>query len=341
MTVLINGIDIDIINVQKNDIKNAIINNEPIEEKLHVIIVISNPCQFARRYILAREFIERMKNEKDVILYIVELAYNDQEFYITNKNNKRHLQLKAEIPLWHKENMINIGVQKLLPKNWKAFAWIDADIDFENPEWAMDTLKILNGSKDIVQLFSHAVDMDMNEDAMSIFASFGYQYIKNRAYTRHNILKMWHPGYAWACTKKAYNKMNGIYENSILGSGDHNMALSFIGLARSSLNEKVNEDYVDEVVDFQSKVTNLRLGYVPGVIRHYYHGNKKNRRYNERWEILVNHKYSPIQHITKNKDGLLIPTKDCPKKLLDDILEYFLNRSEDEGILNNIKNLKM
>ena len=51
MTV-INGIEIDNINYKINDIKFAISNNDPIEEKLNVIVVISNPCLYAKRYIL-------------------------------------------------------------------------------------------------------------------------------------------------------------------------------------------------------------------------------------------------------------------------------------------------
>ena len=60
MTV-INNIEIDNIEYKPNEIREAIINNDPIEQKLHVIIVVSNPCLYARRYILAREFIKRME----------------------------------------------------------------------------------------------------------------------------------------------------------------------------------------------------------------------------------------------------------------------------------------
>jgi hypothetical protein len=60
----INGIEIDNITYRHNIIKLALLNNEPIEDKLHVIIVISNPCLFARRYILAREFIKRIEKEE-------------------------------------------------------------------------------------------------------------------------------------------------------------------------------------------------------------------------------------------------------------------------------------
>lgn len=342
MTIL-GGIEIDDINYQDNEIKNSIQNNDKIEDNLHIIMVISNPCQYARRYILAREFVLRIENEKNVILYIVELVYgNKQQFRVTNNRNKKHLQIRTDTsPLWHKENMINIGVEKLLPNNWKAFAWIDADIEFENAEWATDALKILNGSRDIIQLFSHAIDMDLNEDAMNIFASFGFQYTKKRPYNKNNINKMWHPGFAWACTKKAYQKMGGLYQMSILGAGDHNMALSLIGNGDISVNENVNDNYLQSILDFQKQIKGLRLGYTPGIIRHYFHGTKKNRRYAERWQILVNNKYSPKLHITQNKDGLLVPTKDCPQKMLDEIYDYFKQRNEDEGLLERIKELNI
>jgi hypothetical protein len=143
---------------------------------------------------------------------------------------------------------------------------------------------------------------------------------------------MWHPGFAWACTRKAYEKMGGLYEFSILGAGDHNISLSLIGNGEMSLNENVHKNYLKSILSFQKNAKNLRLGYVPGVIRHYFHGSKKNRKYSERWQILVDHQYDPYEYITKRFDGLLVPTKKCPKELLDDIYNYFKERNEDEGV---------
>jgi hypothetical protein len=334
MTV-INGIEIDNIEYQENIIKKALLNNEQIEEKLNVIIVISNPCQYARRYILAREFIKRCNmDEENINLYIVELIYNDQKYVLTEKNNKNHLQLKGTIPIWHKENMINLGVKYLLPKEWKAFAWIDADIEFESIHWVTDTLKLLNGTFDIVQLWSHCADLDKNKLCMQNFSSAGYQYIKNGCkYTQRVGLDFSHPGYAWACTRKAYEKMDGLYELSILGSGDHNMLLSLFGYGIQSLNGLTSDGYKQSIKEYENKVKKLRFGYVPGVIRHYFHGSKKNRKYSERWQILVENKFDPLIHITRDDIGLLIPTKECPKKLLDDIMIYFTERNEDEGFI--------
>ncbi len=329
---IINNIEIDNINYKRNEIKEAILNNDPIEEKLNVIIVVSNPCQYARRYILAREFIKRIENdETNVNLYVVELAHNKDGFYVTKSTNPNHLQIRTTTaPLWHKENLINIGVKKLLPQSWKAFAWIDADVEFENPSWALDTLKVLNGCKDVVQLFSHCVDMNKDELTMSVFNSFGYQYTKKNQYTGKG-LNYWHPGYAYACTRKAYEKMGGLYDLGVLGSGDNIMAMSFIDKVNKILNYDYTEEYKESMYKFQKNTNHLRFGYIPGVIRHYFHGTKANRRYTERWQILIRHKYNPETYIRKNEIGLLVPTENCPKEFLNDILRYFKERNEDEG----------
>jgi len=328
MTV-INNIEIDNIHYERNEIKDAIMNNEPIEEKLHVMVVVSNPCLYAIRYILAKEFINRMKlDDSDVIVYVVELCYGKQKFVLTDPKNKRHLQLRCNEPLWHKENMVNIGVKKLLPDNWKAFAWIDADIEFDNFSWARDTLKILNGCKDVVQLFSHAVDMDKEKKAMRIFGGFGYQYTKKVPYS--DGPNFWHPGFAWACTRKAYEKMGGLYENAILGSADNIMALCYIGRGLSGLHNNSTDNYKEDVSNFQERVSGLRLGYVPGVIRHHYHGSKKNRKYMERWRILSDNYYDPYKHITRDTNGIIKHTKEMPIRILVDIYKYFQERNEDE-----------
>ena len=57
-------------------------------------------------------------------------------------------------------------------------------------------------------------------------------------------------------------------------------------------NPKYSTDYNNSMLDYQKKTNKLRFGYVPGLIRHHYHGSKKNRNYTERWKILIKHMYS-------------------------------------------------
>jgi hypothetical protein len=328
MTV-INGIEIDDINFKINELKLALNNNNPIEKKLNVIVVISNPCLYARRYQLFNQFINRMNEDDNVELYVVEMAYKEQKFIVTKSSNPKHLQIRSETPLWHKENMVNLAVKNLLPKNYKAFAWIDADVEFESNTWSLDTLKISNGYKDVVQIFSHAVDMDKDETTLNIFNSFGYSYAKNKQYTSKG-LDYWHPGFAWAITRKAYEKIGKLYDVGVLGSGDNIMAFALINKSKHYVNAKYSDDYNNSMLEFQEKAKTLRLGYVPGVVRHYYHGKKKNRNYVERTTLLAKHQYSPVKDITYDKDGIIIPTENFSDEFKQDIMSYFWERKEDE-----------
>jgi hypothetical protein len=315
----------------EDNIKESIKNNNKIEDFLHTIMVISNPCLYQIRYKLAKEFITRMKKEDSVILYIVELAYGEQEFMVTEENNQNHLQLRANIPpLWHKENMINLGIEKLLPKNWKAVAWIDADVEFDNHHWASDTLKILNGSRDFVQLFTNCIDMDKSQQILNISTSFGYQFTKG--FKKHwEGYGYWHPGYAWACNRKAYEQVGGIFERAILGSGDNIISNCFIKNSPNTLKKGMSNEYINYVAQYQEKFEGLKLGYVPGIIRHYFHGLKQNRRYYEREDILIKYKYNPSIHVARDrKTGLNVPTSICPTNLIDDIYSYFKERNEDD-----------
>ena len=328
MTV-IDGIELDEIKCRMDDIKLSLNNNSPIEDKLNVITVISNPCHYSTRYRLLNDFVNRMKLEENVNLFIVELAYKDQNFEVTQNNNNNHLQLRTETPLWHKENLINLAVKNLLPKDYKAFAWIDADIEFESNTWVSETLKLLNGYKDVVQLFSHAVDMDKDESTMNIFTSFGYNYYKNKKF-KNKGFDFWHPGFAWAMTRKAYEKIGKLYEFGILGAGDNIMAYSFINKCECFINSKYNRDYTDSMLEFQKNAQKLRLGYVPGVIRHFFHGKKKNRYYGERTKILVKYNYSPYKDIDYDKNGIIIPNHNFSQDFKNDIMDYFKERKEDE-----------
>jgi hypothetical protein len=327
---IVNGIEIDNIHYKQNDIKHAIKNNDPIEEKLNVVIVVSNPCLYARRYRLLNEFVNRFENEEEnVNLFVVEMVYGNQRFYVTKKNNPNHLQIRTQTPLWHKENMVNLAVRYLLPKNYKAFAWIDADVEFESSTWALDTLKILNGCKDVVQIFSHCVDMAKDESSLNIFNSFGYSFSKNKKYiTKH--MDFWHPGYAWAITRRAYESIGGIFDKGVLGSGDKIFALSLINKSEKMNHDNYHEDYNNSMIEYQKKAKMLRLGYVPGVIRHYFHGSKKNRQYVERWQILMNHRFSPNQDITYDDYGVLVPTEKMSEDFKADIMNYFVERKEDD-----------
>jgi len=315
-----------------NTTRNSIRYNKPIEDKLNVIIVMSNPCKFKRRIKLAKEFILRMNDEQNVNLYIVELAYDcNPKFEITNANNKSHLQLRCKTPLWHKENMINIGIKKLLPSNWKSVAWIDADIEFDSESWALDTLKILNGYKDVVQLFSHFIHMKKDKTAMGLNNSFGFKFCKNDPFCYNGASpNFWHPGFAWAMNREAYEQMEGIYQDNIIGGGDYFTALCLKEKLNIETVDSIGIFYKDSIIKHSEKCFGLKLGYTPGIIRHYFHGSLKNRNYKNRYSILEKYNYNHKEFIKLDENGLMVPTNIFSEDFKEDIYNFFCERNEDE-----------
>jgi hypothetical protein len=298
-----------------------------IDDTLHIVTIISNICEFKRRWELMEQFIKKTEQIPNVKLYIVELAYGEQDFYITSPNNPFHLQLRTKYALWHKENLINIGIKKLLPENWKAVAWIDGDIEFENPNWVIDTLNILT-EFDIVQLFTTCFDLDENNIPMSIWQSFGYKYCHGENFNHIKGINYWHTGYAWACTRNYYNKIGGLYDKGILGSGDYIMCQGYFNNAASKHKNLIK--FKENIKEYIYNLTDIKIGYIPTNIKHFFHGLKVNRKYVERNSILIKYNYNPDEHVKYDEHGLLVPTENMPLEFLIDIYKYFNERNEDE-----------
>lgn len=323
-----------------------------VDDTLHVVTIISNVCEYKRRWQLMREFIERMESKSKMKLYIVELAYGDEQtFHITDPENPQHLQLRTPHAIWHKENLINIAVDKLLPHDWKAVAWIDGDLEFENGNWVEDTLKVLTVC-DVIQLFTTCFDLDEKNIPMSIWQSYGYKYAHGERFKHNRGINYWHSGYAWACRREFFDAMGGLYERGILGSGDYIMTQGFLG---NNTGIRQLSGYCDDIAQYndrlwtirphqdckdkdkdhdndkQSSLPSIYVGYIPGNIRHFFHGSKINRKYVERNQILIKHAYDPSIHLMKDSaTGLLIPSPMMSTEFLMDIYHYFAERNEDE-----------
>jgi hypothetical protein len=70
------------------------------------------------------------------------------------------------------------------------------------------------------------------------------------------------------------------------------------------------------------------VGYVKGTILHFWHGKKANRKYRERWQILLENDYQPSRDLYKDWQGL-ITFYEGNYKLRDDLVDYFHQRNED------------
>src|SRR5208337_2403533 len=127
------------------------------EQTLHVTACYSNPFRWRTRRELANDFRRHMAACPNVQLHMVELAYGDRPFDVTSPDNPNDVQLRTPHELWHKENLLNLGVRSF-PKNWRYGAYIDADFTFTRHDWALEAIHMLQ-HYDWLQLFSYYANL--------------------------------------------------------------------------------------------------------------------------------------------------------------------------------------
>ncbi len=150
-----------------------------IPEQLHVVTAIANPARFHSRWALYRDF-ERHVLATGATLTTVEVAFGERKHEVTEAGNPRHIQLRTSHELWLKENLLNIGISRL-PSAPEAryIAWVDADIQFTRPDWAVETIHQLQ-HYDIVQMFSHAQDLGPAGEPLGVHEGFVQSYQRKR-----------------------------------------------------------------------------------------------------------------------------------------------------------------
>lgn len=324
----------------------------PYPDTLYVVCMLSNPIRWRSRYANYHKFAKHVE-DSGAILYTCEVAFGGRQFEITSPTNPRHLQLRTTYELWHKENALNLMMHRL-PVDAKYVAWIDADIHFQRPDWAQETLHLLQ-HYDFIQMFSFAHDMNGQNEIFSTHTGFMYQYLTTitdrvlRLATGKDLTKAarippstaygsggssgyWHPGFAWAARRCSLDAVGGLLDFAILGSADWHMAWSLIGRASHSLAAGLSKNYSNGVQQWESlanKHIKHNVGYMPGSITHGFHGQKAKRYYGSRWKLLVDTKFDPLQDLKKDTQGLWQLT-DRNLLLRDGIREYSRLRNEDE-----------
>ena len=323
----------------------------PFPDKLYVVTAISNPCRYLSRYNLYRQF-EKMVTDGGAILYTVEMAFGGRPFEVTNANNLQHIQVRGTNELWHKENLLNIGISRL-PANAKFIALIDADISFVRPDWAQETIQQLQHYQ-VVQMFSHASDVGPNYQPInsalswteSIKQGLSFKGTKKEvvdgsslSITGSGVKGAWHSGLAWAYRREALDKLGGLIDWAILGSADRNQISGLFGHIEDTIDPTFSPQYKRWMLNWQDRaVRNIRknVGQVDGLVYHYWHGPKVNRKYTERWKILSKYQFNPDIDIKKDSQGIWLLEDFNDERsigLRNALRDYFKVRQEDSTSL--------
>src|SRR6266852_6239094 len=144
------------------------------EATLHVACAYSNPQRWRTRRVLMNDFRQHMQSSPNVALHVAELAYGDRPFEVTGTDSL-DIQLRTSHELWHKENILNIAIQRF-PPGWKYGAIIDADFHMTRQDWALEAIHQLQ-HYDFIQLFSSYADLSADHRPFRVMASFASNYV--------------------------------------------------------------------------------------------------------------------------------------------------------------------
>lgn len=324
----------------------------PFPDRLYVLTMLENPLRWRSRYANYNTFAAQVQNS-GAILLTAEVALGGRAFEITRPGNPFHLQLRSRCEIWHKENVLNLLAQRL-PEEARCIATIDADVMFARPDWAQETLHLLQ-HYDVLQMFSQVFNLGPKFEVLTNRGSFMWNHVENRPAPHHpdfhkpiiaspgysgvgaGFGKWNHTGFAWAYRRSAWNALGGLIDWAILGSGDYHMATALVGQVERSLNRDFPPRYAELCHIWQERARAIRenpnggVGYMPGAIQHHFHGTTANRSYKDRWRLLARTGYNPDFDLKRDHQGLFQLTGRSPE-LRDGLRAYNRMRDEDSPV---------
>lgn len=282
-----------------------------------------NPARVERR----RENYEVFRRAMCLPLVTIECAFGDASFELPDAATT--LRVRASDIMWQKERLLNIAVTRL-PANFTKVAWVDADVVFDNPDWAWQASRLLDRCE-VVQLFEHSVRLAPSRSAREVSRGFAATCAEeppplNPAFCSHG-----HPGLAWAAQRELLEQYK-LYDACIAGGGDDMIAHALYGWHELCIPRYIRGSHFDHYKRWATAVHARicgHVGFIPGTIYDHWHGSPENRLYFRRHQVLANFGFDPSRHLATNSDGCWKWTN-APQELRDWVVKYFANRREDE-----------
>jgi hypothetical protein len=323
--------------------------------KLWVVCAYFNPCNYENRRTNYGIFADHLRNQ-GVPLCTVEMATSESTLRLRDMADRYGIYapvISGDV-LWAKEALINIGAGKL-PPTCTVVVWADADLVWEQDDWADKTVRELerhNGPV-VVQPFERGSKMRQHERYETHYANrtgeipsvtpIGKAYVtRPDTYVITADIYKLHAGYAWAMRRDVFNKIGGLYVYCICGQADFVMAIAFShdpqrdGAMPLQWNPHATFSWgyglQNHARNWQTAVSQIvrgRLGYVKDVhIFHNWHGDEHDRQYESRGRALVN--YEPGVDVVRLPSGIMAwSPSGRAKKLPEALKAYFENRKED------------
>ena len=226
------------------------------------------------------KFLEQWKGYYDnMIVGIVD--YGDIDFEIPC--DKIVIEGDVNKRIWSKEILINKIVEKI---DTDYILWIDGDIIYENLDWLNDLDNVI-GDKDFVQLFETINYLGENGEVLESHKSLA----SDKSYNVDHLLgKGYKPGGSWM-TRTKLLKSKPLFEKMLVGGGDTILSYALYGVENGWTLQKVKEgsnEIYEEAKKWISDFGKKKVGHLSVSINHLYHGDLKDRNYNDRYKNLEN-----------------------------------------------------
>ena len=221
------------------------------------------------------------------------------------------ISIQAASAMWQKERLINVALVQV-PRHCTKIAWVDADILFENAQWAITASALLNHLA-VVQLADCIIRLprglrDYAGTGM-VWDSFAAVYARNpNALLRGDFALHGHTGFAWAA-RRSVLETAGLYDACVTGGGDHVMAHAFCGDWESPCLTRmmgVRSAWHSHAAAWASRVYPLikaRVGFVEGAALHLWHGELPSRRHVRRYRALWGFHFDPARDLALDENG--------------------------------------
>jgi len=273
-------------------------------------------------------------------LVVVEVQYGQRDF-TCKVEGATHIGLRADSWAWSKESALNEGIRRTPEAQY--IAWGDADVWHRRPDWAAETVELLQHYR-IIQTWSQALDLGPRHDLLGVHHSFCSLY-QGGAPVVADGPRPWkstggyheypHTGYFWACRRDFFDATGGLIEIAGMGSADHHMALGLVGAIERSWPAGTSESYKAHLLRWQARArgfVNGRIGAVDGLIEHRFHGAKVKRGYIDRWALFIEHGFDPDTDLVRNSHGVIEWAGNKPAmELAWD--QYLHSRREDDNFV--------
>lgn len=262
------------------------------------------------------KFLTQFELYQDKIL--IGMVDYDDELDIPDYFKENVIVVKGDIknPIWYKEILLNRMVDVI---DTDYVIWMDNDLIYENLDWLKNINSVVRGN-DFVQLFETINYLDENGSVLGSNKSI----ISSGSNDIDRLLgEGYRPGGSWI-GKTSILKDKKFFEKMYVGGGDTIFLYGLFGIDNGhtlKLVKNSNEFIWREAVDWINTLERYRLGYLDVSINHLYHGDLKDRDYDNRYNKLC--KFKPND---KRLVSVIIVNYNC-ESLLERAIDSIINQT--------------